>query len=304
MIKNFITRVASVLARTQMAGPTLSSAVDVCRRAAAHGWKITLGLWERPFDTPALVAFQYARALDALASVNADCRLSIKLTALQHSSTLLSDVVWRAKAFDVPLHIDAQHPESAPYAFALLEFGLQRYRNIGYTLPARWQRSIADAEKILDMQIPVRIVKGQWHDPSGPSSDVRRRYLDLVGMFAGSKNYVSIATHDWKLAREAVRKLAEQGTPCEIEQLAGLPWLNTRAEDVEKISRRLFIPYGHPSMPYNFSISFVREHPKILWWALRDSLLTFNEKIYRLGPAPLASTPPPSSGTRSYIAAQ
>lgn len=281
MIEDLKSKVLRFLARSHTTGPALSSAIDVCRRASAHGWKITLCLWERPYDTPALVAFQYARALNAIAELNADCRLSIKLTALHYSSTLFSDVVWHAKALDIPLLIDAQHPESAPRSLALLEYGLQRYRNIGYTLPARWRRSVIDAEKILDMQIPVRIVKGQWNDPLNLHTNVRRRYLNLVDMFAGSKNHVSIATHDEKLACEAVKILSESSTPYEIEQMTGLPWLDAHAIGRENIERRLYIPYGYPSMPYN--LSFAIERPKIFWWIIRDSFLSTSEKIRELG---------------------
>ncbi len=277
MIKDLKVKTMRFLAGSHTAGPTLSNAIDVCRGASDNGWKITLCLWERPYDTPALVAFQYVRALNAIADMKADCRLSIKLTAIHFSSTLLSDVVWHAKALDIPLHIDAQHPEAAPQSFALLEYGLKRYQNIGYTLPARWQRSVRDAEKILDLQIPVRIVKGQWNDPSGQCNDVRRRYLKLIDMFAGSKNYVSVATHEARLAKEAVRMLRESGTQCELEQMLGLPWLSIHDVNVHEIGRRLYIPYGYPSMPYN--ISFALERPKIVWWILRDSFLRTDEKL-------------------------
>lgn len=298
MIENLKARMLKFLARSHTTGPTLSSAIDVCRRASLHGWKITLCLWERPFDTPALVAFQYGRALNALAELNADCRLSVKLTALHYSSTLWSDVVWHAKALDIPLHLDAQHPESAPHVLELLEYGVQRYRNIGYTLPARWQRSIVDAKKILDLQIPVRIVKGQWNTPSDSRTSVHRRYLDLVEIFAGSQNRVSIATHDAALAGEAVKRLAESGTPYEIEQMAGLPWLRSHSMGIEHVERRLYVPYGYPSMPYN--IAFIFERPKIFSWILRDSFLTMSEKTRKLGSIQSEDKQQPHSSVRPF----
>jgi hypothetical protein len=61
-------------------------------------------------------------------------------------------------------------------------------------------RSLQDAERIIDYGILVRIVKGQWADPSAPGLDPRRNYLDIIHRLSGRAAHVAIATHDRILA--------------------------------------------------------------------------------------------------------
>jgi hypothetical protein len=75
----------------------------------------------------------------------------------------------------------------------------------------------------------LRIVKGEWADPQADPADAGAAFLALVRSLAGRASPVAVATHDPALARRALGVLVEAGTPCELEQLRGLPRARTMA---------------------------------------------------------------------------
>ena len=94
-------------------------------------------------------------------------------------------------------------------------------------------------------------------------------YLSLVGQLAGRAAPVAVATHDPALAEAALALLIARGTPCELEQLRGLPGRRTRA-----VARRLgvpvrvYLPYGPGWWPYAIDKALAR--PYLPAWWLRD----------------------------------
>jgi proline dehydrogenase len=79
-----------------------------------------------------------------------------------------------------------------------------------------------------------------------------------------------VATHDALLARTALRRLSDAGTPCELELLFGLPMraVTQVAQDL-RVRTRVYVPYGHSWVPY--ALSWVRQNPRVLWWVLSDA---------------------------------
>lgn len=73
-----------------------------------------------------------------------------------------------------------------------------------------------------------------WRDP-----DIESNYLALVSRLAGRSAPVAVATHDPGLADRALRLLLAAGTPCELEQLRGLPTRRTMA-----VAKDLGVPVG------------------------------------------------------------
>jgi len=148
--------------------------------------------------------------------------------------------------------------------------GLERdLPHVGVALPARWRRSESDAAGLRDSAARIRIVKGEWADPEWTQVDVDSNYLSLIGRLAGRKAPVSVATHDPELAERALRILLDSGTPCELEQLRGLPARRTMA-----VARRLgvpiriYVPFGPGWWPYALDKALARPH--LLAWMVRD----------------------------------
>jgi len=262
------------IAGTHVAGPHLSDGIAMLFTAQERGWETTLSVW-KGVNSPEETAEEYCSILNVISKMGKRSTLSLKPSLLKFDFSLLKKILYVAKDLDIRLHFDAEEPRSASESLALFERAFSKYEKIGYTLPARWRRSFADAEKIIDMQVPVRIIKGQWNGEEGACKDVQQKFLQLAEMFAGYRNTVAIATHDKTLARESLTRLAATGAPCELEQMFGLPWI--KADDkINPIAQRMYIPYGYAYLPYN--ISFVNERPNIIGWIIRDCILGREKK--------------------------
>lgn len=118
----------------------------------------------------------------------------------------------------------------------------------------------------------VRVVKGQWADPSSGAIDPRQGFLAVIDRLAGRACQVAVASHDPPLAREALHRLRRAGTPCELELLLGLPM-----QGALKVARevgapvRIYIPFGVSWIPY--ALAYVQKNPHVAWWAIRDAAI-------------------------------
>lgn len=276
LIIDLLNWMAKYAAASYIAGPTAHDAISVCHQIAGRGWGSTICPWDGPNDPPEDVLSTYKTALHSISGEGLDCYLSIKAPSVKYD---LKDLMEIARERGVRIHFDSLGPETASQSLLLLESGLKTYRNFSYTLPSGWRRSLADAEKIIDLGVPVRIVKGQWPDPDTPTVDPKSAFLDLVDVLAGRAAHVAIATHDASLAKESLTRLKASGTFCELEQLYGLP---SRADSVAKplgIPVRVYVPYGAAYLSY--SLWEIRKRPIILAWLLKD-LLTSHYKATRI----------------------
>jgi proline dehydrogenase len=258
-------------ARSYIAGPELADAVRLARVLAERGCAATLGYWDADGDSPRATADHYLAALDALAGPTFSGYLSLKLPALGGCSELLAEVAERARRHRVRIHFDSLGPEAADEMWAaaiqLAASGLE----VSCSLPARWLRSEDDARTAAASGITARLVKGQWPDLAQPGLDPRAGFLRLVDLLAATAPRVAIASHDARLAREAIGRLRSAGTACELELLHGLPSRASLALAEERqVPVRFYVPYGKAYLPY--CLSQARRQPRLLWWLLRDSL--------------------------------
>ncbi len=263
-----ITRLA---ARAYVAGPDLAHALTACRHLASDGFSSTVCYWNRDDDPPELVAGAYTATVAALADRCPDSYLSVKAPALGFAPDLVSRVARAAAQSSMRLHFDSLAAEMADATFELIEHARSESNRLGCTLPGRWRRSRADAERAIDLGLYVRVVKGQWPEADAPAKDPRDGFLEVVDGLAGRARHVGVATHDAWLAREALRMLRSAGTRCELEMLMGLP--SGPALEVARelpVPVRVYVPYGYAWLPY--ALSQAARHPAVLWWLLADLL--------------------------------
>ncbi len=255
-------------ARSYIAGPELNDALRVCRELSSKGFSSTIGYWDGEGDTPDQVAGYYLAEAETLKGGNMDCYLSVKLPALSYSGKLLLEVLRASKREGIRVHFDALGPESVNETWKAIAEAIPIYDNLSCTLPARWRRSPEDADWAIEQGLKVRVVKGQWSDPEATDIDMRAGFLNVIDRLAGRARFVAVATHDTKLAKEAIGRLEKAGTPCEMELLYGLP-----ARESVNLARnlgikvRFYIPYGSAYLPY--CLSHVRHNPHVLAWILK-----------------------------------
>ncbi len=202
-----------------------------------------------------------------LGKAAAPARLSIKSPTLDHDKATLSQIIEAATGAGMEVMFDAISLPHAQPIHDLHGHFLPDHPNTGIVLPARWHRSLSDAKRLRDGSAPIRLVKGEWSDPDWPDCDIEANYLALVAELEGRAAPVSIATHDPLLARSALNMLVSKGTPCELEQLRGLPANRTTAVAHKMgVPVRCYIPYGPGWWPYAVDKALARPYLPI-WWA-------------------------------------
>lgn len=256
--------------RAYVPGWTLADALQLAERLAADGQACTLGYFNAAHDTVAAVAAECAAIVDAAAQLSPPGYLSLKAPAFGFDLPAMAPLLARARERAMRVHFDSHDIASADATLHCVEQAVAQGNATGLTLPARWPRSQADAERAIALGLRVRLVKGEWPDPAAPGADPRAGLLALAGRLAGRAAEVAVATHDPLLARQALLRLQAAATRCELELLNGLP---RRA--VLEVARelgvpvRVYIPYGIPWRPY--ALRRLGENPRIAWWLLHDA---------------------------------
>ena len=253
--------------RSYITGPNVSDAIDVANAAARQGHPATLCYWNETLEDGRQVADRYLSTLDAIDAAKLDGYLAVKIPALWDRQDLVQEVVARARQTGRRIVFNSHAPEASDTTLAMLEqLGPE---GLGCAIPGRWQRSLADCDRAMEIGASIRVVKGQWPDPACPDIDLAEGFLAVVDRLAGRASHVGIATHDGKLAGEALRRLKSAGTSCELELLYGLPLspAMAAARDVG-VGVRIYVPFGTAWLPY--SASRALQNPRILMWILRD----------------------------------
>ena len=265
--------VARRAARAYIAGNTLADALAV-RARCADGMKATIGYFNRMEDKPRYIADQNLACLRAVAGTQD--YVSVKLSTLHYSRSLLDELVQVAAESQVRLHFDSLQPETAEPTLATLRELLAGGVGcaLGYTLPARWQRSVEDACWLRQHRVSIRVVKGEWADPQAPNLDARTGFLRVIDALSAGAHHVAVASHDVTVATESLRRLLTKGVSCEWELLYGLPTRSSIATARRLgVPVRIYIPYGQEMLRY--AVNKVVRDPHILLFLTKDYLHSY-----------------------------
>jgi proline dehydrogenase len=279
MLSRMLYRTAQAVAPAYIAGPKVGDAIGFSRKLGELGWNSTLCPWDGPGQSIESIINSYKEALTAIKNESPKISLSIKAPSFNYDFEKMKEIIEIASKDNIRLHFDALAPETAASSLKLLEKTLKIYKNIGYTLPSRWKRSVTDAQTLNGMGVTVRVVKGQWPDPEAPQLDPVHGYLEIIDILSGKAAKVAVATHDVSLARTSLKTLLNSGTVCELEQLFGLPLCADRVAIPLNVSVRVYIPYGYAYLPY--ALSEIKRRPVILAWFLKDMIVGKNKLFKR-----------------------
>ncbi len=252
-------------------GPGPGSAARLCRKLARSGLAATPGYFQSGKARPEDIVAANAAVARLLAAGPGDSYLSVKAPPLAFDPAHLRAIAETAAAAGMTLTFDAHAPKDADRTLKAVSDLLAEYPGTGFALPARWLRSRGDASAFRDGSARIRLVKGEWADPEWRGMDIEASYLALAARLAGRAAPVAVATHDPELAERALTLLLAAGTPCELEQLRGLPRRRTMA-----VARRLgvpirvYVPFGPGWWPYALDKALAR--PYLLSWTVRDRL--------------------------------
>src|SRR6266536_6464035 len=124
------------------AGPAAEDAAAICEKLATRGIASTACHWTGYLDDPPTVADSYLYLLRRIQQLRFDCYLSVKATALAFDAELLKKILQEAATTNTAVHFDSMAPDTVDRTIALIEKARGIHPNLGYTLPARWHRSL------------------------------------------------------------------------------------------------------------------------------------------------------------------
>jgi proline dehydrogenase len=254
-------------------GPGPQAAARICGRLHRQGLAATVGHFPGRHDTAESIAAANlavaARLSDGAGGGPSGAYLSVKAPPLGFDAARLHTLAEAVAAWGGSLMFDAHGPQHTDRTHTLFRDILADFSGTGCVLPARWPRSRKDAAWLRDSSARLRIVKGEWADPDGDEADVEAGYLALIRELAGRRAMVAVATHSPDLAERALAVLLDAGTPCELEQLRGLPARRTTAIARRlKVPVRVYVPFGAGWLPYAADKALAR--PYLLAWMVKD----------------------------------
>jgi proline dehydrogenase len=263
------------LARRYVAGADLAQAMAVAERLKGEGSDVTIDLLgEGRVTAQRAVATrdEYLRAVTTLHDRGLRGGVSVKLTALgldlqnEFCAENLEAIVTHAASLGRFVRVDM---EQSTYTDATLDMVMDmhsRHSNIGAVIQACLRRSDADVRRLAEAGISVRLCKGIYRE--GPDialtdfHEIRRNYLQLLGVLIGAGCYPGIATHDPFLVRQAIAMVSHLGPrDYEFQMLQGVA-TGLRRGLLRKGHRvRVYVPYGEDWHAY--SLRRLDENPRI-----------------------------------------
>lgn len=239
-------------ARHYVAGRTVEDALHVARGLHAEGFATSLDQFGEHLRVPGeavAVRVRYERLARGLEDLGGDAWLSIDLSHLGldvDPDLCLRQLehVWTALPPGRRLQVGA---EDASRADAILDVVLRAAAMgapLTATVQANLRRSEADADRLAEADVPIRLVKGAYVEPPdvahpfGEATDLA--YLRLAHRLHRNGAALSLATHDAVL-REAL--LAAFG-PTDVEVLLGVRTDDARALIARGVPVRVYVPFG------------------------------------------------------------
>ncbi len=244
-------------------------AVEVAEQLRVQGYAVTLGHFPADKGSPDAIVAANCAVAEAMASSECDAFLAIKAPPLGFDPARLDAIRKAADRAALPMVFDAHQFEAADQTLACVRHLLDDHPGTGVALPARWWRSLDDAMALRDTAARLRLVKGEWAEPGVPEGDAGERFLAIARKLAGRAAPVGVATHDPALADAALKILLAAGTPCELEQIRGLPRRRTVAVARQlKVRVRVYVPFGEGWWPY--AVGKALDRPYLPMWWLKD----------------------------------
>ncbi|MGA7192499.1 MAG: proline dehydrogenase family protein [Anaerolineales bacterium] len=279
-----------------VAGTRIEDAIRAIRELNAKSINVTLDHLGENTSTPEEASEATSEILNTLDEIKKDgarANVSIKLTQIglgldeKFCAENLERILTRAKDHGNFIRVDM---EDTPYTDKTLNLFSQMrkkgYQNVGIVLQSYLYRTEADARKLLEDHIQIRLVKGAYQEPADKAfpkkADVDANYdlltkIMIDAALASGSSKVSedglfppipaIATHDEKRIEFAKQYATRIGLPKEALEFQMLYGIRRDLQDQllkEGYPVRVYVPFGTHWYPY-----FMRrlaERPANIWF--------------------------------------
>jgi proline dehydrogenase len=268
-----------------VAGDRLEDALAAATRLAGQGLATTLDrLGENvltPGEAHGAVA-SYAETLREMAASRLDPNISVKLTML--GLDIGNDVAYdnmltlleTARSVDGFVRIDMEGSAYTERTLAIAEaLHVQFPGRVGTVIQAYLHRSDRDLERLIDLQMRVRLVKGAYAEPASLAlqrpSEINEAFIRLMERLLEAGRYPAIASHDPALIRAtkgfALRMGIDRGR-WEFQMLYGVRRDAQLSLAREGYGMRIYLPFGIDWYPY--FARRIAERPANMLFVLRQ----------------------------------
>jgi proline dehydrogenase len=249
-----------------IAGNTLQQELAVCQNLNRDGYLATLDHLGESVSSLAEAERScqaYLAALDEIAARSIKATVSVKLTQLgmdlseDACRANVERLVIRAKSIESTVEIDMESSAYVDRTLALVHRLHESYGCVRAVIQAYLYRSQSDIENLCRRQIPVRLCKGAYKEPSDiaypEKADVDKNYVHLMTTLLDHGTYPAIASHDGRIIDRALQYIRERKLApdrFEFQMLYGINReLQKRLVDAG-FRLRLYVPYGDAWYPY------------------------------------------------------
>jgi proline dehydrogenase len=254
------------LTRRFVAGETLEDELKVAAQLKAQGVLTALdhlGENVTSLQEAEGSAAAYLQALDQIAERGLPATVSIKATqfGMDVSESACYDNVLRvavgARGIGSRVEIDMESSAYIDRTLVLVSTVAREVGDIRVAIQAYLYRSRADIDRMNQLGIRVRLVKGAYNEPPNLAhrnkADVDRSYLELMHRVFDQGIDPAIAGHDPRVIQEAIRYTRERGIApdrFEFQMLYGIRRDLQRQVLDQGFRLRLYVPYGTAWYPY------------------------------------------------------
>jgi len=205
----------------------------------------------------------YLGILDRITHAGIERNVSLKLTQLGLTIDRATSVdnlrrILDAAGPDFFVRVDM---ENSPYTQVTLDIveimWQQGYRNVGVVLQSYLPRSMKDAQRMNELGVRVRLVKGAYKEARAVAyqskSQVDAAFIDLMKVLLAANPYPAIATHDPAMIDATRAFAAERGIApdhYEVQMLYGIRRDLQIALTREGIRVRVYVPFGQEWFSY------------------------------------------------------
>jgi proline dehydrogenase len=250
-----------------VAGDRLEDALMAAIGLAGQGLTTTLDRLGENVLTPteARSAVEtYAETLRAMATSNLDPNISVKLTMLgldigdEAAYDNMLVLLETARSVDGFVRIDMEGSAYTERTLSIAEALHARVPGlVGTVIQAYLHRSDRDLERLIDLQMRVRLVKGAYAEPASlalqRTSEINEAFIRLMERLLEAGRYPAIASHDPALIRAtrgfALRMAINPGQ-WEFQMLHGVRRDAQLALAREGYGMRIYLPFGADWYPY------------------------------------------------------
>jgi proline dehydrogenase len=250
-----------------VAGMTVDSALEAAAAVNREGITATLDSLGESVTDPAQAqagADVYHQLLDAIAMRGLKANVSVKLTQVGMdldvalAERIVGGMVEHAERADSFVRIDMEGSAYTEATIALTERLHSRWPGrVGTVLQAYLRRTAADARRLVEQGIRIRLCKGAYKEPATiafpDKKDVDQNYSELMLYLATSGVFCGLATHDEIIIGRMRRFVVETGldkSKFEFQMLYGVRRDLQRKLAKEGYGVRVYIPFGPEWYPY------------------------------------------------------